>query len=274
MAAMNPMLLNPALSPLVNTALNPMPNRYRLIEGNGTAELAWQDWLHLGAVTTTARHECLPGNARLVVVAPHPDDEVLACGGLIAMHRAEGGDVAVIAVTDGEASHGSLPLQHAQALAVTRCTESAAGLQQLGLKGVAVARLALPDGQVARHMMRLARRLQLLLLPTDVVVTTWRRDGHPDHDATGLATSLACAAVGCRLLEAPVWMWHWASPGDSFVPWHRLQRLPLSPQALNRKQAALAAHASQLDASQRPGGAVLGAAIVARAHRADEYFFS
>lgn len=248
-------------------------NYQHLIEGAGTAESVWQTWLHMGAVTTCALHDCLPRNARLVVIAPHPDDEVLACGGLITMHRDQAGEVAVIAVTDGEASHGSLPSSHAQALATTRCAESAAGLVQLGLKDMVITRLALPDGLVARHMMRLARRLQLLLRSSDVVVTTWRRDGHPDHDACGLAAALACAAVGCRLIEAPVWMWHWASPGDSFVPWHQMQRLPLNPQARDRKQAALAAHVSQLDALQRSEGAVLGDGIVARAHRPDEYFF-
>ena len=248
-------------------------NHERLIQGTGTPESAWQAWLKSGGIATGALHECLPQSVRLVVVAPHPDDEVLACGGLMAMHRAQGGDVLVIAVTDGEASHVDSPLWHADALAATRRAEGMTGLHRLGLDDVAVKRLALPDGRVAHHTLRLALRLQLLLRPADVVVTTWRMDGHPDHDATGVAASLACSVVGCRLIEAPVWMWHWASPGDPLVPWHRLQRFPLKPQARDRKQAALAAHASQLDPSQRPGGAVLGEAIVARANRPDEYFF-
>lgn len=192
----------------------------------------------------------------------------------MALHHDQGGDIAIIAVTDGEASHGNPQQPHNQVLAATRCAESAAGLQQLGLTNVAVTRFVMPDGLVARQMMRLARRLQLLLRSTDVVVATWRRDGHPDHEACGLAASLACAAVGCRLIEAPVWMWHWASPGDSFVPWHRLHRLPLNQQVCHRKQAALAAHVSQLDASHRTDGAVLGEGVVARAYRPDEYFFT
>lgn len=245
----------------------------RLIQGNGTAEPAWQAWLQAGGITTAALQEWLHGNVRLVVVAPHPDDEVLACGGLMAMHRAQGGEILVIAVTDGEASHASSPLWHAPSLAETRRAESAAGLQRLGLSDIAVTRLATPDGRVAHHTLRLALQLQMLLRPGDVVVTTWRFDGHPDHEATGVAASLACPVVGCRLIEAPVWMWHWASPGDPFVPWHRLQRLPLKPQARDCKRAALAAHASQLDPSARPEGPVLGAAIVARANRPDEYFF-
>lgn len=156
-------------------AISSAPYHQRHIEGAGTAESAWQAWLHLGAVATTVLHEYLPSNARLVVIAPHPDDEILACGGLIAMHHDQGGDIAIIAVTDGEASHGNPQQPHNQALAATRCAESAAGLQQLGLTNVAVSRFVMPDGLVARQIMRLARRLQLLLRSTDVALgKSWR----------------------------------------------------------------------------------------------------
>lgn len=245
----------------------------RLIQGDGTPESVWQAWLYSSEIATSTMESYLPLGVRMVVVAPHPDDEVLACGGLMAMHLARGGDVFVIAVTDGEASHAASPLWDAQSLAATRCAESIKGLRLLGLGDVTVHRLGMPDGQVAQNTLDLSLQLQRVLHPADVVITTWRKDGHPDHDATGLAASLACSSVGCRLLEAPVWMWHWAAPADTLVPWERLQRLQLTPQARVRKQAALFAHASQLDQSPRSGGAVLGASIVQRAHRADEYFF-
>ena len=38
---------------------------------------------------------------RLLVLAPHPDDEVIGCGGLIALHVREGRQVRVVVVTDG-----------------------------------------------------------------------------------------------------------------------------------------------------------------------------
>ena len=249
-------------------------NHERLIQGDGTPDSAWQAWLASGQIALGSMASFLNPNVRLVVIAPHPDDEVLACGGLMAMHLAQAGDICVIAVTDGEASHVASPLRHGHSLAATRCAERLAGLHQLGLKDSAVTRLALPDGLVAQHTLRLSSQLQRLLRPADVVVTTWRLDGHPDHDATGLAASWACCAVGCCLIEAPVWMWHWATPAHLLVPWQRLQRFELTLQACDRKQAALSQHVSQLDESRQANGAVLGKAIVQRAQRPVEYFFT
>ena len=246
----------------------------RLIEGDGTAETSWRSWLPAAALPEKSLSQLLPLNARLVVVAPHPDDEVLACGGLMAGHAIRGGDTLVVAVTDGEASHAGSTGHCASQLADTRRGESAEGMRRLGAVASNVVRLRLPDSGVGAHAEDLTRVLTRLLLPSDVVVSTWRLDGHPDHEATGDAAANACASARCRLLEAPVWMWHWAAPGDARVPWHRLVAMRLAPETVRRKQAALAAHATQLQwrgADQPP---VLGVSIVERAARVSEYFFS
>ncbi len=247
--------------------------RKRLIKGSGTAEAAWLAWLASDVVAPCALQDWLPGHQRLVVIAPHPDDEVLACGGLLATHCDQGGSVLVVAVTDGEASHAGSSLWEPQTLAAVRRSESLNGLHHLGIMDSAVKRVALPDGAVAQHILRLALLLQTLLRPSDRVLTTWRFDGHPDHEATAVAAAMACSALGCCMIEAPVWMWHWARPRDPFVPWSRLRRLQLTSDARKRKQAALAAHASQLEQHTRADGAVLGPAILARAQRDCEYFF-
>ena len=245
----------------------------RLIRGPGTMESDWQAWLEACPLPSSQLPAWLSAEARLVVVAPHPDDEVLACGALLSMHAGRGGASLLVALTDGEASHAGTARCNPQQLAAERRAERAKGLTRLGLPNAKVLRLALPDGQVGEHADRLALELGALLQPADVVVSTWRLDGHPDHDAAGGAAAQACEKVGCRLLEAPVWMWHWAAPGDPRVPWHRLQALALHPQALARKQAALMAHVSQLSPRDAEQGPVLGDAILARARRRSEYFF-
>lgn len=213
---------------------------------------------------------------RLVVLAPHPDDEVLACGALLHTHVAQGGDALIVAVTDGEASHAGDARWPPARLAASRRAESAQGLRALGAAPVPVQRWGLPDGAVGAVNASgpsLQTRLAAVLRAGDVVATTWRRDGHPDHEACGAAAAAACARTGSTLLEAPVWMWHWADPDHPDIPWHDLRALPVSAQALALKQRALQAHASQLSPRGDGAGPVLDASILRRAQWDQEFFF-
>ena len=244
----------------------------RRIHGEGeVAEVEWRDWLGTLQPPDLSISDLLDARQRLVVISPHPDDEILTSGGLIALHAQRGGTVAIVAVTDGEASHRGDLSWTAERLAEARRLERQRGLLRLGVGADAVSRLCLLDSQVAADAARLEQALLSLLQPTDCVVSTWRLDGHPDHDATGTTAARVCGNLGCRLLEAPVWMWHWSEPNDPRVPWHRLRTLELPRETLEGKVAALAEHTTQLSARALEPP-VLGAAILARAARRSEYF--
>ncbi len=245
----------------------------RLIEGEGTSDLTWQGWMATASCSELSLSSVVAPSQRLVVVAPHPDDEVLACGALMAMHAARGGEVEIVAVTDGEASHGVASGAGLIDLAAHRRRERLQGLVQLGLVQPRVHALALRDGDVQAQSMLLRGWLLFFLRRGDVVVSTWERDGHPDHDATGRVTRQTCEQKGCGFLAAPVWMWHWANAGDPRVPWERLQRLRVQPDAALRKQAALAAHVTQLTPRSATLGPVLGPGLLARAAWPHEYYF-
>jgi LmbE family N-acetylglucosaminyl deacetylase len=246
----------------------------RTIRDDGTPEALWNAWPGLHAVELVPIEKWIHPMVRLVVVAPHPDDEILACGGLMALHARRGGKAVVVAVTDGEASHGESRSSQAARLAETRRAERLRGLARLGCEGADVHRLGLADGKVATQVDALQSELQKLLQWGDIVVTTWRLDGHPDHEACGTAAARACAEVRCRLLEAPVWMWHWSRPADSQVPWHRLVGLQLPGEAVSRKKLAAQSHASQLQPRSSALGPVLGPTILDRLGRDTEYFFA
>ncbi len=49
---------------------------------------------------------CEPGRAKIIVLAPHMDDEVLGCGGTIVRHVLAQADVTVVFLTDGRRGAG------------------------------------------------------------------------------------------------------------------------------------------------------------------------
>src|SRR5580704_966399 len=86
------------------------------------------------------------GGGGLVVIAPHPDDESLACGGLIAEARAQGRPVRVVIVSDGTGSHPASKSYPKARLRELRETEARNAAKELGLDPVDdVVFLRLPD---------------------------------------------------------------------------------------------------------------------------------
>ncbi|RYZ03450.1 MAG: PIG-L family deacetylase [Comamonadaceae bacterium] len=247
----------------------------RLIDdGEGTPETTWRPWLQMALVTPVTAEALVPEGSRAVVVAPHPDDEVLAVGGLLAQLSAMEREVCVVAVTDGTASHPGSRQWPAHELARVRPIETRRALQRLGVPDEPV-RLGFPDGGLQALRGLLAETLLPLLRADDVVFTTWRMDGHPDHEATGHACAFAAARVGARLIEVPVWAWHWATPGDPRMPWRRARRLPLDAETSRRKRRAVQAFESQLQLDHSTGaGPILRASTVERAARPFEVLFA
>ena len=216
----------------------------RQIAGEGTPELDWCAWLAQQPLPRVHAETLVRATQRAVIVAPHPDDEVLMVGGLLALLAGLARRIVLVAVTDGEASHVGSRRWTPQALARQRIVETDKALAALGVHAT-VLRIGVPDGGVAAQTHRLAQRLQALLTADDVVFTTWALDGHPDHEACAHAARCAAAVRGVKLYEVPVWGWHWATAGTPQMPWARAHLLPLPPDALARKQVAVQAFASQ-----------------------------
>lgn len=245
------------------------------IEGAGTSEAEWQGWPGLRDTLCVTTEQLVPAHRRAVVVAPHPDDEVLAVGGLLAQLARSGCEVALVAVTDGTASHVGSSEWPASRLAYERPRESREAWRRLGFETPTTQRLGLPDGRVAGSHAHLVECLEKLLRPMDVVFTTWRLDGHPDHEATGRACVIAAERIGAHCIEVPVWAWHWARPGDARVPWHRACRLSLDDETVCRKRDALAAFTSQLTTDASTGAApILPPTAIERARRPFEIVFA
>jgi LmbE family N-acetylglucosaminyl deacetylase len=187
-----------------------------------------------------ALDEMTPPVGRTVVVVPHPDDEALAAGGLIARQRGRGREVVVVAVTDGDAAY---PDWRGAELARVRRREQLDALRRLGVRRQAVYRLGITDGAVAGHLDAIVTGLLEVLSPDDTLVAPAVFDWHPDHEACGRAARTAADLVGCTLLGSLFWAHHHPDHVPANVS---LCALALSDDEVARRRAAVLAHRSQL----------------------------
>lgn len=206
------------------------------------------------------RHPLVPCEAvaklgSVVVLAPHPDDEALGCGGLLALLADFKQRAHVIVMTDGCRSHPRSRAYPAARLAALRGAESLAALATLGYPPSAVTFMGFDDGALPACGMaafeEAAARLRELLIQQspDTIVVPWRRDSHADHQSTWQLCRAAASELSLtfRWLEYPVWAW--SPAGDDDQP-------PLACEAMvwlldiataqKRKLQAIAQYGSQL----------------------------
>jgi LmbE family N-acetylglucosaminyl deacetylase len=233
------------------------------IEAPGTSEAAWRTWTNLAGLPVAE----ITGWASAVIVAAHPDDEVLGAGGIMSLLAVAGARLRLVSVTDGEASHPRIA--DPRALARRRVAETAQALRALGAPHTEVVRLRLPDTGLTAREDELTARLAGLAAGFDVCLAPWDRDAHADHEAVGRSARRASERTLCY----PVWMWHWAVPGDLRVPWPSALRVPLPAEAVARKTAAIGCFASQLENRGAGLGPVLSPGTVAHFSRDMEVLF-
>ena len=142
---------------------------------------------------------------RIVVVAPHPDDETLGCGATVARHVKDGHLVTVVWLTSGEAG---VPGVDADTAVELRQGEARAAVAELGASDGEF--LGLPDGGLDDHHDDGVAALAAVLAGhrPNVVYTPHPGDVHPDHRAAAHITidaMRAAALTGALLLGYEVW---------------------------------------------------------------------
>jgi len=163
----------------------------------------------------------LPPGQRLCVIAPHPDDESIGCGGLIAHWAKTGRAADIIFLTAGENGNRALrdpslteqmrtKLQNETA--ATRKSEADTALSILGAKGIWFDGT---DGMLTRDETRLSEQLAVLWTKTqpDLIAAPFPADRHRDH-ATA-ARIIAAAAHQILPDETPVLAYEIWSPAPA-----------------------------------------------------------
>ena len=193
----------------------------------------------------------LLGEAPVLVLAPHPDDESLGCGGLIAEHHSRGHDAHVMVLTDGAASHPRSRDYPPTQLAALRMQEARAAIGALGLPVDRIDFLGLPDGRAplnGKHLHDAADRVAAHAVSRHVrtICTTLPHDPHHDHRAAYRLGQRVARAIQARLLLYPVWTW--TLPSTALLPATPAvhgARVDIT-RHLAAKRRAIACHRSQI----------------------------
>lgn len=186
-----------------------------------------------------------------VVLAPHPDDESLGAGGLIAQACEAGQAVELVVVSDGAGSHPRSTLYPRERLMALRRSELEQAADLLGLPHRRISHLGLPDTKVPRSGPAFDAAVGAILAivrgaGARSLFTTWASDPHCDHEATaGMALAVRRLVPAITVWAYPVWGWHLDPSVEIGHSPPRGFRIDISRHQA-RKRAALAAHVSQM----------------------------
>lgn len=171
---------------------------------------------------------------KVVVIAPHPDDEVFGCGGTIAQLEPYVGEITIIYLTNG--IHGTPTGRANSRLKKIRAEEAEVGLKKLGGR---YRTIFYPNDDSSNFANRAnAKRLlrDLLEIKPDRIFLPWFGDDNIDH----LHAGKLFFRISDQLPdETKVWQYEVWAPliANCFVP---------IDSTLNRKKQAIKAHQSQL----------------------------
>ena len=204
---------------------------------------------------------------RVLLLAPHPDDETLAAGGLLQRARARGGEAVVVFATDGENNPWTQRLverrlrvgpEDSARFGRRRRQEALAALAALGIPAADAVFLGLPDQAITDLLLsgddRAIDRIEAVLRErrTTLLVAPCLFDLHPDHSALAVLVRRALdrldRASRPRLLS---YLIHRTRESRAAGDGPNALRFEPSVEEMERKRRAIRCHATQLTVHRR-----------------------
>ncbi|MDD3899040.1 MAG: PIG-L family deacetylase [Syntrophomonadaceae bacterium] len=182
----------------------------------------------------------------VLIVAPHPDDDIIGCGGSIAKHCKAGNQVTIMYMTSGDA--GGIQYSKEE-LAALREEEARKAANHLGVNNLIFLRLA--DGYVEFNRENLIRITCILReIKPDIVYIPHSQEANRDHRITHQLLLEACQRAGAPFFpECGTQLWGIATI-LGYEVWTPIQDVYYSEdisEFMDQKRAALQIHVSQLE---------------------------
>jgi LmbE family N-acetylglucosaminyl deacetylase len=185
----------------------------------------------------TKASQPMPDSRNILVISPHPDDEAIGCGGVIAAHIADADRVEVVFLTSGEKGGHGLPEADTLRIREEEAKQAAAILQ---LAGIDFWRQ--PDGAV-RVTPALVERLKqkVRAQQPDIVYVPHGAEAHPDHKAAARLVKKALGGLPAEIGKPIVWMY------EVWTPIREMDHIVDITPFVDIKRRAIQAHRCQCD---------------------------
>jgi LmbE family N-acetylglucosaminyl deacetylase len=186
----------------------------------------------------------------ILIIAPHPDDEVLGCGGLIANQTANKQKTNILFVTKGEASHNGCCDTSTIEIATQRCHCTISSNEILGVPKEHLHFLEGEDGSLPRKGQDGFNELALKIASyiekskPEIIFCPHPFEGWSDHMAAEELTISALKMIKIlpmpppRLYHYCVWFWYSMPLRKAWhIDWQNSHLLDISKQTLLKQQA-------------------------------------
>lgn len=207
----------------------------------------------------------------IVIIAPHPDDEVFGCGGLIAQ-LVEGGNLPhVIVLTGGGGSHRDCCSTSEADIVSARRELTHQAMAVLGLPESNLHELNITDGHIGEGNSEEWKKLATLIegIKPDVMLVPHHGEGWPDHLATR-ELGIELAGNDTAVYEYCVWMWYYR---QKHLDWKNAYVLKMSETEHKKKLEVIRNYNSALAPCGNPWVGVLPEVFVKANSTNIELFF-
>lgn len=221
--------------------------------------------------TKARRSACFSPTGNVVILAPHPDDEVFGCGGLIARLVAKGQTPHVIVLTGGGGSHRGCCSTAESDIISARRELTHKAMAALGLPESNIYELNFTDGNIGEGNPEEKKKLVALILEIkpDVILVPHNGEGWPDHLAAR-ELRIELAGDDTEVYEYCVWMWYYRQKN---LDWKNGYVLKMSRAEHQNKLDAINIYHSALAPCGKPWVGVLPKLFVKANSTNQELFF-
>lgn len=141
-------------------------------------------------VRSDAKRLIPTGSDRVLIVAPHPDDEAMGCVGTVLLHVRSGDRVCIAVATDGRQSK---VIADPVEMALQRRREACTAARLMQVERLEL--IGLPEGEWSVSQLQASLRALIEEIEPGVIYAPSRIDFHPEHFKVAHALALALAAI-------------------------------------------------------------------------------